>query len=107
MTAYNSFTGSGNEVFPVVNFGDFYVTGWGTGRPGGGLTIEDPCNGGNSDPSPGAGNKPPPDIVTASGGAYVWGHFINNIEPSGSVTPSKELCAPTTSFMPCVAVLVE
>jgi Putative Flp pilus-assembly TadE/G-like len=107
MTAYNSFTASGNETFPVVNFGDFYVTGWGKGGPGGALTNEDPCTGGNSNSSPGAGNKPPPDIVTEPGGAYVWGHFINNVVPSGAVTPSDNLCAPTTSFMPCVAVLTQ
>ena len=106
MTAYDSFTGSGNEMFPIVRFGSFYVTGLGTGRPGGGLTNEDPCSQG-SGASPGAGNTPPPDIRTEPGGAYVWGHFIDNVVPTTNATPSGRLCAPSVSFMPCVAVLVE
>ena len=28
-TTYDSFTGTGNEVFPIVGFGNFYVTGYG------------------------------------------------------------------------------
>lgn len=107
MTAYNSFTGKGNEIFPIVSFGTFYVTGYGTGQPGGGIDVEDPCDGGNSNASPGAGNKPPPDIVTESGGAYVWGHFIDNVVPSPDATPSDRLCAPSVSTMPCVPSLVE
>jgi hypothetical protein len=107
MTAYNSFTNNGNEVFPIINFGTFYVTGFGRGRPGGGLIIDDPCSGGSSDPSPGAGNQAPPDIVTESGGAYVWGHFVNAVTPSSNSTPSGKLCQPVVSFMPCVPVLVE
>jgi hypothetical protein len=105
MTGFNSFGGSGNALFPIVNFGSFYITGVGVGRPGGGLNILDPCNQGGS--SPGAGNKAPPDIKTEPGGAYVWGHFINNVVPSPGATPSNRLCEPIVSFMPCVAVLVE
>jgi hypothetical protein len=107
MTAYNSFTGSGNEIFPIVSFGTFYVTGYGSGTGGGGLNIQDPCDRGSSSPSPGAGNKPPPDIVTEPGGAYVWGHFIDNVVPNPDATPSEELCAPQASTMPCIPVLVE
>lgn len=106
MTSYNSFGGSGNQNFPIVNFGTFYVTGYGT-VAGGGLTIQDPCTSGNSDPSQGAGSKPPPDLDTSSNGVYVWGHFINNVVPTPGVVPSERLCAPAENFMPCVAVLVE
>ena len=38
MTGFNSFGGSGNALFPIINFGSFYITGVGVGRPGGGLT---------------------------------------------------------------------
>ena len=106
MTGFNSFGGSGNALFPIVNFGSFYITGVGVGRPGGGIRILDPCDQGSSS-SPGAGNKPPPDLKTEPGGAYVWGHFINNVVPSPGATPSNRLCEPIVSFMPCVAVLVE
>ena len=106
MTGYDSFTGSGNELFPIWNFGTFYITGFGTGTPGGGLINEDPCSQGDPS-SPGAGNKPPPDIKTQPGGAYVWGHFINNSHPNPNSTPSDRLCAPTVNFSPCIPVLVE
>jgi Putative Flp pilus-assembly TadE/G-like len=105
MTAYDSFGGSGNQMFPIVNFGTFYVTGLGIGRPGGGVDIMDPCNQGSS--SPGAGNKPPPDLKTEPGGAYVWGHFINDVVPSPGANASQELCQPELEFQPCVPVLVE
>lgn len=106
MTGYNSFGGSGQSTFPIINFGTFYVTGYGQ-VSGGGLTIHDPCTGGSSDPSDGAGSKPPPDLDTTSNGVYVWGHFINNVVPTPGTTPSDRICAPLESFMPCVAVLVE
>jgi hypothetical protein len=106
MTPYNSFGGAGQATFPIVNFGTFYVTGYGK-VTGGGLTIDDPCSGGDGDPSLGAGRKPPPDLPTNSNGVYVWGHFVNNVVPTPGATPSDRLCAPAESFMPCVAVLVE
>ena len=61
-TTYDSFTVTGNEVYPIVGFGNFYITGYGEtingswkgGRP------EDPCTSGNdSDPTNGTGNEPP------------------------------------------------
>ena len=107
MTGFSSFGGSGNKLFPIVTFGTFYVTGVGVGRPGGGLNILDPCDGGSSNPSPGAGNKPPADLKTEPGGAYVWGHFIDNVVPTTGAIPSNELCEPEVDFMPCVPVLVE
>ena len=43
-------------------FGTFYVTGWGR-VTGGGLTIDDPCTGGNNgNLFDGTGNEPPPDL---------------------------------------------
>lgn len=107
MTAYDSFGGSGNTTFPIVNFGTFYVTGYGQ-VSGSGLTIQDPCTSGTTtNTSPGAGSKPPPDLNTSSNGAYVWGHFVNNVVPSPNATASERICAPSESVTPCVAVLVE
>jgi hypothetical protein len=109
MTAYDSFGGSGNELFPVVAFGTFYVTGWGrvTGV-GAGLNIDDPCDDGNNgNLFDGTGNEPPPDLNQSKPGTYIWGHFISNVDLSANVTPSERLCAPLVSTMPCVAVLVE
>lgn len=105
MTAYDSFGGSGNQTFPIVAFGVFYITGYGQ-ISGSGLTIQDPCTDGTSDPSPGAGSKPPPDLPSGNG-VYVWGHFINNVVQTPGATASDRMCAPSQSFMPCVAVLVE
>jgi hypothetical protein len=107
MTGFGSFGGSGNALFPIVNFGTFYVTGIGRGRPGGGVDVIDPCDQGNGNTSPGAGNKPPPDLKTEPGGAYIWGHFISNVVPSPGAIGSNELCEPELDFQPCVPVLVE
>lgn len=96
LTAYNSFTGNGNERFPIIGFGTFYITGWGAGRPGGGLDIEDPC----------PGNTPPPDIIVEAGGGYVWGHFVVNVTPANTGGGSGDPCDPG-ALTPCVAVLVE
>jgi hypothetical protein len=104
MTGYESFGGSGNETFPIIRFGTFYVTGYGR-VTGGGLSYDDPCADGTSDPSPGAGRKPPPDLPSTNG-VYVWGHFIDNVTPSPNATPSDRICAPG-NFMPCLPVLVE
>jgi hypothetical protein len=106
MTAYNSFGGGGNANFPIVNFGTFYITGYGQ-VTGGGLTVHDPCSDGNLDPSVGAGSKEPADLDTTSNGVFVWGHFINNVLPSPGAISSEKRCAPAESFMPCVAVLVD
>ena len=96
MTAYDSFGGSGNETFPIITFGTFYVTGWGQGNVKQANNIDDPC----------PGNAAPADLVTESGGAYVWGHFVNNVTPSPNTGGNGKLCDPTVSFQPCVPVLV-
>jgi hypothetical protein len=99
MTTYNSFGGTGNgEVYPVVTFGAFYITGWGTVNGSNGINVDDPC----------PGNAPPPDMVVVKGGSgaeYIWGHFINNVNPLALPDPNQ-FCNPA-QFTPCVPVLVE
>lgn len=107
MTTYDSFGGSGNEIFPIVTFGTFYVTGWGR-VTGGGLTVDDPCDqGNNGNLFDGTGNEPPPDLNLSRPGTYVWGHLINHVIPAPGATPSGRLCAPQNNPAPCLAVLVE
>lgn len=110
-TSYDSFTGPGNEVYPIVGFGNFYVTGYGRTQNGGwqGGRPDDPCGSGNDgDLYNGNGNEPPPDIDFSRNTTWVWGHFVKDVAPSASTTGgSGDLCNPTSSFDPCVAVLVE
>ena len=97
LTGYGTFTGTGNETFPIVSFGAFYVTGWGQGDVTDPKNIDDPC----------PGNTPPPDLIIEPGGAYVWGHFINTISIDPNATTSGKPCRPGVGFNPCVATLVE
>ena len=91
LTGYGTFTGTGNETFPIVSFGAFYVTGWGQGDVTDARNIEDPC----------AGNTPPPDLIIESGGAYVWGHFINTIDDRSERLPRVEArAAPGSGSIP-------
>jgi len=108
-TPYNSFTGNGNEIYPIAGFGDFYVTGYGRvngNRQFNGGAPEDPCTRGNSDPSPGAGNKPPADIDMSGNGVIAWGHFVKEVIPSVNGIPTGVRCDPI-SFDPCIPVLTE
>jgi hypothetical protein len=108
-TTYDSFTSTGNEVYPVVGFGNFYVTGYGETISGSwkGGAPEDPCNDGNG-LALGAGNDPPPDIDMSRNTRWVWGHFVKDVTPAPFTTGgSGALCNPEASFQPCVAVLVE
>jgi Putative Flp pilus-assembly TadE/G-like len=108
-TTYDSFTSTGNEVYPIVGFGNFYVTGYGETINGGwkGGRPEDPCDDGNG-LSIGAGNTPPPDIDMSRNTRWVWGHFVKDVTPAPFTTGgSGVLCNPEASFQPCVAVLVE
>lgn len=89
LTPYNTFTGSGNEVIPVINFASFYVTGW-TAQGGG---FANPCQGNGDDPVP---NNDPGTIV---------GHFIQYVS-SVNATPGSEPCN-LEAFGSCVPVLVE
>lgn len=102
MTSYDSFGGSGNQMYPIVAFGSFYVTGYdGPGQ------VTDPCTDGDSDPSLGAGSKPPPDLNASGNNAYIWGHFVDNVVPTPNATSSGQVCRPQLSTMPCIPVLVE
>jgi hypothetical protein len=116
-TPYDSFSGSGQETFPIVALGSFYVTGYGRLNGSGGWqggAPEDPCTGGNNtDPYDGTGNEPPPDLNMnggPAGGSVVWGHFLKLVVPASSSTGggTGDPCdtAPS-SFQPCVSVLVE
>jgi hypothetical protein len=115
-TPYDSFSSTGNEVFPIVGFGAFYITGYGRTTAGGGAwqggAPEDPCTGGNSgnpfDGLPfGVGNEPPPDLNLGRNQTWVWGHFINAVFLTTNATSSGRPCNPGATFQPCVAVLVE
>ena len=82
VTPLGSFTGTGGDQVPVIDFGYFYVTGYST----------DPCEGtANQDPVP--NNR----------GSYVRGHFIKFF-PIEDVVASDDKCD-LTSITPCVAVL--
>jgi hypothetical protein len=110
-TTYDSFTTTGNEVYPIVGFGNFYVTGYGETINGAwkGGAPEDPCKKGNdTDPMNGTGNEPPPDLDMSRNTRWVWGHFVKDVTPAPFTTGgSGILCNPEASFQPCVAVLVE
>jgi len=104
ITPYNSFTGNGNETYPISLIGGFYITGYGTINGAGNLTIEDPFSDGAS-ASPYAGNNPPPDLDTSTSGAVAWGHFINPVDLGSSAGGNGALCQPSTPTT-CVPVLV-
>ena len=115
-TPYESFTSTGNQPFPIVGFGNFYITGYGRTTAAGGSWQgggpEDPCDGGNVgnplDGLPfGVGNEPPPDLDLGSNETWVWGHFVSNVVPGPRGTPSGVLCNPEASFQPCIPSLVE
>lgn len=79
ITPFGSFSGSGNDIVPVVDFAAFYVVGW------------------NGDPCPGATSVPK---------GYIAGHFIKYIprNPKGSGDTVCHLTDPT-EITPCAAVL--
>jgi hypothetical protein len=99
-TPYQSFGNQGQETYPIVGLGQFYITGW--GRAG---NIDDPCDGGNSSGIPGAGNLPPPDLNFGNN-YFLWGHFVKGVILGGSSSPSGVICDPD-ALQPCVPVLVE
>jgi len=85
VTPLGTFSGSGNTVVPLIDFGYFYVTGY----------EGDPCDGvdPNDDPIP----KSP------GGSAFVVGHFIKFF-PLDNKHTSDDNCDLTT-ITPCVGVL--
>jgi hypothetical protein len=81
VTPFGTFSGSGNDIVPVLDFGAFYVTGW------------------NGDPCPGA---------TSVAKGYVAGHFVKFIPRSSPGEGETKCLAPNidpTQITPCVAVL--
>jgi hypothetical protein len=113
-TPYDSFSGSGQEVFPIVALGSFYITGYGRLNGSGGLQggePVDPCAEGSDSPVyPYAGNDPPPDLNTLkgpAGGTVVWGHFLKFVVQSGATNGGTGNPCDGRSFSPCVPVLVE
>jgi putative Flp pilus-assembly TadE/G-like protein len=76
ITPFGSFSGTGNDIVPVIDFGVFYVVGW------------------NGDPCPGAHSVPK---------GYIAGHFIKYAAPNPHGA-GDTVCDPT-SLTPCVAVM--
>jgi hypothetical protein len=85
LTPFGTFSQSGNEVVPVTDFAEFYVTGWGGNGNG------------NNDPCPGADAAPTGDIA---------GHFIKYVQSINNGSTGSQLCDPT-AFAPCVAVMTQ
>ena len=106
MTPYNSFTGNGNELYPVTLIGAFYITGYGHVLGNGSLVNEDPCADG-SGAAVGAGNTPPSDLDTSTSGAVAWGHFVQPVDLGTSSGGTGVLCGTGGDTQPCVTVLVE
>jgi hypothetical protein len=79
ITPFGSFSGSGNDIVPVIDFGAFYVVGW----------HGDPC----------------PSAVSVPKG-YIAGHFIRYIprNPKGTGDAICHLTSPTL-LTPCGAML--
>ena len=95
-TTYDSFTSTGNEVYPIVGFGNFYVTGYGETINGAwkGGSPDDPCTTGNdSDPTNGTGNEPPSDLDMSRNTRWVWGHFVKDVTPLRSRRAARAFCA--------------
>jgi hypothetical protein len=76
ITPFGTFSGSGNDIVPVIDFAAFYVVGW------------------NSDPCPGAHPVPK---------GYIAGHFIKYAEPNPNGA-GKNVCDPDL-ISPCVPVM--
>jgi hypothetical protein len=76
ITPFGSFSGSGNDIVPVIDFAAFYVVGW------------------NSDPCP--GGYPVPK-------GYIAGHFIKYAAPNPHGA-GEQVCDPE-ALTPCVPVL--
>ena len=106
MTPYNSFTGNGNEIYPISLIGAFYITGYGRILGNGNLINEDPCADGAGQ-AIGAGNTPPPDLETGTSGAVAWGHFVQPVNLGTSSGGTGVLCGTGGDPQPCVVVLVE
>jgi hypothetical protein len=76
ITPFGSFSGSGNSIVPVIDFGVFYVVGW------------------DGDPCPGAHPTPK---------GYIAGHFVKYAAPNPNAD-AETVCDPD-ALTPCVAVM--
>jgi len=85
MVPFGAFRTSGNKLFPITNFGAYYITGWGGN------------GGGNDDPCPGAD----PGIPAG----WLSGHFVTYRLPSNN-NGGNGACDPAGTN-PCVAVLTQ
>jgi hypothetical protein len=92
MVPFSAFRTSSDKLYPVVNFGTFYITGW-TGTGG----ADDPCPGADQPTGAGRGGE--------SKAGVLYGHFINYVAASNSGGGSG--ACDLTSFTPCVAVLTD
>jgi hypothetical protein len=94
VTPFGTFSGSGNDAFPIVNFAYFYITGWsGNGSSG------DPCAQNKSIPAA-QKEEIPPDK------AEIYGHFIRYLDVLDNGGGGSQPCD-LTSFGACVARLTE
>lgn len=88
LTSYNAYSNggktNGKQMYPVVGFGDFYITGF----------DGDKCKG--DDP-------PPPGASSKATDGDIWGYFIKY--DSGTGIPSGVKCVPNV-LGECVAALV-
>ena len=81
VTPFDSFSGSGNGIVPILKFATMYAAGW----------AGDSCT---TDPADPAG----------AGKGDIWGYFINYVDTLGATGGSK---CDVTSFGACVAVLTQ
>ena len=88
LVPFGSFTGSGNDSFPVSDFAYFYITGW-TGQGNG---FANPCQG-NGD-----------DAVPGDDAGLIVGHFIKHVDTI-NVGGAGETSCDLTTISGCVAVM--
>jgi hypothetical protein len=96
LTPFGTFTGTGNDsTVPVIDFGQFYVTGYTAAN---GQGVKTPCaNLGGAD-ADAYSITPPPD-------GNISGHFVIGIKPNNSQPPDQP-CDPARVGL-CTPVLVK
>ena len=90
MVPFGSFQSTGQAIYPIVNVGEFYITGWG----GNSNNNNDPCK--QLDGSPADPAAP----------GYLTGHFIKRTSAFTSGGGGTVTCD-LTSFTPCTPVLTD
>jgi len=93
VTDWNAFNGSGNTTVPVVTFATFYVTGW-SGAPNSCTSGANPLN------------EPNPPLPQQGGNAFVWGHYIADVN-LGAIPNGTACVGPgqTLGVTPCAIAL--